>query len=305
MPCIIAFIILGLMSIFSATHRQLAKEAFDCVFRRITLRPCNTGFREKIKAALVARLILKSPLLAKLAAKNFELLSWIFAILTLGSLFWVTRGMVNFYLYGSCRGLNDTGVCLLDMSGENNSVTSCGSQPAANHTPTMAGVDWSLFAQTNPQSSQQVIFIGCVNCNYSRQVYQSVFNLAKEYQANFIFAHYPVKAETDYLVSLFDCLNKESQAAFWLFLSQLFANDPQVNASSEAVLSQAESFGFNKQSLSECLQNSLTNGRQQYLLQEISQTNLYGTPLVFINSQAYIGPKPWRVYRHAIKAATK
>ena len=88
MPCIIAFIILGLMSIFSATHRQLAKEAFDCVFRRITLRPCNTGFREKIKAAFVARLILKSPLLAKLAAKNFELLSWIFAILTLGSLFW-------------------------------------------------------------------------------------------------------------------------------------------------------------------------------------------------------------------------
>ncbi len=50
MPCVVALVVLSIMGIFSASNRALAKEAFDCVFRRITLRPCPTGFDEKIKA---------------------------------------------------------------------------------------------------------------------------------------------------------------------------------------------------------------------------------------------------------------
>ena len=49
MACLIALIIFGIMGIFSASHRALAKEAFICVFKRVTFRPCDTGFKEKIK----------------------------------------------------------------------------------------------------------------------------------------------------------------------------------------------------------------------------------------------------------------
>ena len=50
MFCIVAFVVLSILGIFSAANRRLAKEALDCVFRRITFRPCNTGFDEKMKA---------------------------------------------------------------------------------------------------------------------------------------------------------------------------------------------------------------------------------------------------------------
>ena len=52
MACLIALIIFGIMGIFSASHRALAKEAFICVFKRVTFRPCDTGFKEKIKGKI-------------------------------------------------------------------------------------------------------------------------------------------------------------------------------------------------------------------------------------------------------------
>ncbi len=43
MICIFAFFVFAFLAIFSVTYRPLAKEAFECVFRRITLRPCETA----------------------------------------------------------------------------------------------------------------------------------------------------------------------------------------------------------------------------------------------------------------------
>ena len=60
MFCLIALIIFSILGIFSATHRQLAKEALDCVFRRVTLRPCNTGFDKKVKGKVIGKLLNKS-----------------------------------------------------------------------------------------------------------------------------------------------------------------------------------------------------------------------------------------------------
>ena len=105
MFCIIAFVILAILGIFSASNRVLAKEALDCVFRRVTLRPCNTGFDEKMKAKILGSVITRSETAARLINKNFELLSWIFFILMLGSSIWALRGVYLFYVTGSCNGL--------------------------------------------------------------------------------------------------------------------------------------------------------------------------------------------------------
>ena len=103
MPCIIALIIFGIMGIFSASHRALAKEAFNCVFRRITFRPCDTNFQEKIKGKILSKIITRSTFLAKMVNKHYEILSWIFFILMLGSTFYVLRGGYNFYVYNFFR----------------------------------------------------------------------------------------------------------------------------------------------------------------------------------------------------------
>ena len=65
MFCIIAFVVLSIIGIFNVSYRELAKEAYDCVFRRITRRPCNTGFKEKMKAKLVGKVLNHSTIIAK------------------------------------------------------------------------------------------------------------------------------------------------------------------------------------------------------------------------------------------------
>ena len=95
MFCIVAFIILSIIAIFNAAYRELAKEAYDCVFRRITFRPCNTGFKEKMKAKISGQLLNRSVRMARFFNHNFELLAWIFFLLTVGSIFWTGKGLFN------------------------------------------------------------------------------------------------------------------------------------------------------------------------------------------------------------------
>ena len=106
MFCIIAFIVLSILGIFSASNRELAREALDCVLRRVTLRPCNTGFDEKMKAKILGTVITRSEASARFLNKYFEPLSWVFFILLLGSSIWSVRGVYLYYTTGSCNGLN-------------------------------------------------------------------------------------------------------------------------------------------------------------------------------------------------------
>src|SRR3989344_821094 len=105
MFCIIAFVVLSIIAIFNVSYRELAREAYDCVFRKITRRPCNTGFKEKMKAKMVGKVLSRSAFVAKLLNKHFELLSWILFLATIASIFWTGKGLINYYLYGSCNGL--------------------------------------------------------------------------------------------------------------------------------------------------------------------------------------------------------
>ena len=92
----------SILGIFSATHRQLAKEALDCVFRRVTLRPCNTGFDEKIKGKILGKLLNKSPRIAKTLNKHWEIISWVFVIIFFTSLFFSIRSTYYLIKYKTC-----------------------------------------------------------------------------------------------------------------------------------------------------------------------------------------------------------
>lgn len=99
--CIAALIVLSILGIFSLKYRRLAKEAFDCVIRRITLSPCEAGFDRKMKMKVFLKMM-KIPILARIWHKHFELISWIFIILFFSSFFIVVIGIYNLILYGSC-----------------------------------------------------------------------------------------------------------------------------------------------------------------------------------------------------------
>ncbi len=116
MLCLVALIIFSILGIFSLTHRQLAKEAFDCVFKNITLRPCDTSFDEKIKGQVLGKLINKSPRLAKNINRFWKPLSWILTILFFTSLFFSARGVYNLAIYQTCDPANPEN-CILSEEG--------------------------------------------------------------------------------------------------------------------------------------------------------------------------------------------
>ncbi|MDO8524264.1 MAG: thioredoxin domain-containing protein [bacterium] len=305
MICIIALIVFSILGIFSATHRVLAKEALDCVFRRVTLRPCNTGFNEKIKSQLVARLLNRSVFAARIFNKYFEVFSWAFLILMVASTFWVVKGGYNYYLYGSCNGLNQSGFCAFDPKGENNKVTEinvqCPEVEKKEENVTLDNVDLSSFPTKNIGSKNTVVLIGCYECDYTRKAYPDIQKLVKEQKTNYTFAHYPAKETTNYLSEIGYCVYKEYGERFWQFNDYLFTVDKVAIYGKDYMERILDNFEFDVNKINQCLNNSETVDAVEYQLEQLQKTHLYGTPTVFINGKAFVGPKPYRVYRTEIK----
>jgi len=100
--CIIALVVLSVLSTFSATYRPLAKEAFKCVFRTATLRPCESDFDRKVKMFMVMKSAKVSTRLSSFIYKHFKLVSWIFVIIFFLSLYYSVVGLYNLFTIGTC-----------------------------------------------------------------------------------------------------------------------------------------------------------------------------------------------------------
>jgi len=305
MFCIIALMVLSVLGIFSATHRALARQALDCVFRRVTFRPCNTDFKEKIKGRIVGKLLNRSVFAAKIFNKHFEIFSWLFLVLMVGSTFWVIKGSYNYYLYGSCNGLNKSGFCAFDPKGENNKVTAinatCGVEEKTEENVTLKDVDLSGFSSRDVGSKDTVVLIGCYECDYTRKTYPDIQKLVREEKTNYIFAHYPAKEQTNYLSEIGYCVSKEYGERFWAFNDYLFAVDKVEIYEADYMEKILRNFDFDIGKINECADNPETKTEVERQLGELNKTHIYGTPTVFINGKAFVGPKPYRVYERAIK----
>ena len=307
MPCLIALIVFGIMGIFSASHRALAKEAFSCVFKKMTLRPCDSDFKDKIKGKILSKIINRSTFLAKMVNKHYEILSWIFFILMVGSTIWVIRGGYNFYVYGSCNGLNETGFCAFDPSGSSNKVTSlggpnadCGIVQKTSANVTLKNVDLSSFPAKNINAKDTVVFIGCYACDYSRKAYPDIEKLIEKKKTNFVFAHYPAKGDTTFLADIGYCVNKDYPDKYWDFNRYLFSADKDYVLNKNNANEIIGKFNFDIAKINSCANSTETQTAVQNEVSELNKTNIYGTPTIFINDKAFVGPKPYRVYRSAI-----
>jgi hypothetical protein len=103
MFCIAAFIVLGIIGIFSASKRQLAKKAWSCTLKRVTFRPCDTSFKEEAKNHLLAKVANKTPRLVRLADIGIEIASFLLVIFTIWSLLVAVKSGLDLYVWGTCR----------------------------------------------------------------------------------------------------------------------------------------------------------------------------------------------------------
>lgn len=306
MPCLIALIVFGIMGIFSASHRALAKEAFDCIFRRMTFRPCNTNFQDKIKGKILSKLIARSTFLAKMVNKHYEILSWVFFVLMVGSTLYVLQGGYNFYVYGSCNGLNESGFCAFDPKGENNKTTTledaaCGITMDSEENLTLEGVDLEIFSTIKNDSEDTVVFIGCYDCDYSRKVYPDIMKLIEKKKPNYIFAHYRAKGDTMFLGYAGYAVRKiYGEEAFGKLNDYLFTADKNYILEKTNLDAILLSFDFDVKKVNDYANSPETKQMVENEITELNKTNLYGTPTIFINDKVFVGPKPYRVYNSAI-----
>ncbi len=130
MICLIALVVFAVLGIFSAKYRDYAREAFDCVFRRLTLRKCQTSFDKKMKMKLTGKIMKQNPKAGGFVFKHFEAISWIFTLLMFLSLAYSAVSIYNFVVYNNCEGPDAIGPCVYnDLLSMND--PSCGSQHCA------------------------------------------------------------------------------------------------------------------------------------------------------------------------------
>ena len=112
--CIIALPVLLILGIFSMRYRILAKEAFECIFLMVTLKPCRSKLDQRIKSSLTGKLMKHNPGFAKFIFKNFEIISWIFVALFIASIAFSLWGVYNYAVYGNCNGPTPGAFCVFN-----------------------------------------------------------------------------------------------------------------------------------------------------------------------------------------------
>lgn len=299
--------------------------AFDCVFRRVTFRPCNSDFKEQMQGRIVGALLRRSAPLARFVHKQFELLSWIFILLSAASLVWALWGGYNFYAWGSCNGRNVSGFCAFDPNGASNAISSteeeCRDVPPTDsdllyspltlaNYPTLHGDD----AQPHPNppltrgGGREMTIIGDYGCDFTRKAWPE-FKALRETRPDvrYTFIQFPVKKETEYLSDYATCGAALDKEKFYSMSDAFFAHTKEELWASSTAMRLVGEAGYDTKAFAQCLADPATKKATAARKHEVQKTGLYGTPTVFIRSgnepvpTPLVGPKPARVYNRVLR----
>jgi hypothetical protein len=102
MVCIAAFIILVILSIFSAKFRKPLKKAWYCISRKVTFRKCDSNFKDEIKNGILRKVVILHPGWIRPMGAIVEVGAVLIVAVSAVSLFVVAKTIVNIIAYGSC-----------------------------------------------------------------------------------------------------------------------------------------------------------------------------------------------------------
>ncbi len=299
MICIIALVVFGILGIFSASQRKIAKEAFDCVFRRLTLRKCETGLDKRLKAQITGKVMVRWPKTGGFLYKYFEWFSWALVILMVVSRVYTAYGGYNYVRFGNCNGPDKDQFCIFDPLGSNNKISApstCSANINGPKTLTLNNTNLSLFPTYNKGAKNQLIFIGCYGCTYTREVYPEIKKVYQRPDVEFIFMHFPVKQGSEYLSNYAECIYKENKTKLLEFNDKVFSEPIDNVGDEQHTLDIVRSIGMDPAQVKNCTQSQEIKDLITKQFDETKDTGVYGTPTVFINGQHIVGPKPYRVY---------
>jgi hypothetical protein len=308
MICVIALIVFGILGIFSASYRVIAKEAFNCVFKKMTFRKCDTGLDTRLKSQITGRLLKFSPKLGKTVYKYFEVFSWIFLILILVTLFFVGRGVVFYAMYGNCNGPQSDQFCIFDPLGTNKPASPEGeicSIPGSAENKTLitppAGELKEGFYQGNPDAKVIIIEFGCYSCHYTKLAEPTVKRIIDKYDGQILYVYKDFPLSTTHINAL-----RASEASYcaldqgkyWEYREYLFAN--QDNQFTDNLVEYAGELGLDTDAFKLCMNTKKYQSLVEQSYNEGLDSGITVTPTFFINDKTLVGAKDYKDFKKII-----
>ena len=275
--CLLALPVFLFLSIFSAKYRPLARRALDCVVKKVTLRPCETGLNDELKAASIGGIMKLHAPSAAFINRHFEMFSLLFVILTLASFLITAQGVYNFVLYGNCNG-PEGGFCIYN-----------GLQNKA-----FLKAPGSLDGITAGNASAKVVVIefGCYSCPYTKQAEEGVQRMMASYKDSvyFVFKPFPLPSHPYSMEAAIAASCANEQGKYWEYRAALFANQKDVeNRGDVAILELAHKLNMTGGFEAGYAQKKFASFIQQ-TQKEGQECGIYGTPTFFVNGKPFVGP---------------
>lgn len=114
MVCIAAFIILAIIGVFVAfisifkpkigkAYLKAMKKAWGCLWKKVRLQKCETGFKDDVKNTLLSRVMLKHPKWVKPLSIVIEVVSVIIVLVAVWALLTAIKSLLALWALGSCN----------------------------------------------------------------------------------------------------------------------------------------------------------------------------------------------------------
>jgi protein-disulfide isomerase len=304
-------IVFGILGIFSAKYRIIAKEAFSCVFRKITFRKCDTGLDTRLKSQITGKFLKFSPRLGKIVYKYFEIFSWIFLILTLATIFFVVKGVYFYAIYGNCNGPNSNQFCIFDPLGTNRptNVTTSSTCSIPGHVmnktlsaPPIGELTDGMYIG-NKDAKVTIIEFGCYSCHYTKEAEPTVQRVLKKYdgQILYVYKDFPLSITHANAFPAAEAAHCAlDQGKYWEYREYLFANQQQQLT--EDLIGYAADLNLNTDAFKNCLNTQKYQSIVEENYQEGIDSGITVTPTFFINNKTIVGAKDFKEFKKIINS---
>ena len=143
MVCIAAFIILALIGVFVAfisifkpkvgkSYLKMLKKSWGCLWKKVRLQKCETGFKDDVKNTLLSRVIIKHPKWVKPLSVIIEIVSIVIVLVAIWAILTAIKSLLALWALGSCNVTKPSAcslgaeVCSIDESEPSNIFESTG-----------------------------------------------------------------------------------------------------------------------------------------------------------------------------------
>ncbi len=301
MICIIALVVFSVLGIFSAKYRTIAKEAFDCVFKRLTLRKCTTGLDKRLKSQITGNIMRRHPRFGAAVYRHFEAISWAFTIAMILSLGYSAYSIGNLFVYGNCNGPIPDAFCVFDPLIHGGTQDQCTVEGAKREIIGVLNVTANDPAIGPDTAKVTIIEAGCFVCPYTKQAVPTMQQIISYYgdRIRFVYKDFPLSSSHSGAQEAAEASHcAREQGEYWEYFDLLFDN--QGKTSNDDLIGYASQLNLDTAQFSECLSTHKYKAKVDADFAEGFKIGIYGTPTFFINEQVVVGPKNFDEFKQII-----